>query len=180
MARRKRVREQHLPFRSWGGAREGAGRKPAVDGRAGVSHRARPSLAFRHPVHVTLRVQSGVPSLRSSKFVGAFRRTLEPACERGDFRVVHYSLQDNHVDLLVEADVLLNARHHAKRVSKTLRVDPASSGRWFSGWKESWADALDEPVGGGREVAEPRTWLLRIGWLRHGRIGLGEVPGSAR
>ena len=74
--------------------------------------------------------------------------------------------------------VLLNARHHAQRVSKTLCVDPTSSGRWFSGWKESWAHAEDG--GGEREVAEPRSWLLQVGWRRHGRIGLGEIPGPAQ
>ena len=73
--------------------------------------------------------------------------------------------------------VLLNARHHAKRVSKTLCIDPASSGRWFREWKEPWAVEADDSLGGCREVADPRSWLLRVGWLRHGRIGLGEIPG---
>ena len=32
-----------------------------------------------------------------------FRRSLRYACERGEFRVVHYSVQRNHVHLIVEA-----------------------------------------------------------------------------
>jgi REP element-mobilizing transposase RayT len=54
-------------------------------------------------VHVTLRVKPGVPSLRSERLVRAFRRSLAEACERGEFRVVHYSLQSDHAHLLVEA-----------------------------------------------------------------------------
>jgi len=86
-----------------GGRRKGAGRKPKGE-RAGVPHRRRPLLKERFPVHVTLRVRKGVPSLRSRRFVRAFRRSLAEACERGDFRVVHYALLSNHVHLLVEAD----------------------------------------------------------------------------
>ena len=41
-----------------------------------------------------------------------------------------------------------------------------------------WALAETDPLGAEREVAEPRSWLLRVGWLRHGRIGLAEVPGT--
>jgi len=37
------------------------------------------------------------------------------------------------------AYVLLNARRHAaqvgRMVSRALRIDPASSGRWFDGWR---------------------------------------------
>jgi REP element-mobilizing transposase RayT len=180
-------------------------------------------------VHVTLRVREDVPSLRAKRLVRAVRRSLAKGCERGDFRVVHYSLMGNHAHLLVEADsrvalasgmksvgarlaravnrvfgrsgpvldgryhavvlrsplqvrralgyVLLNARRHAKRASQVLRIDPASSGRWFRGWNEAWALEADDPLGGRREGAEPRSWLLRVGWLRHGRIGLGEIPG---
>jgi len=48
-------------------------------------------------------VRAGLPSLRFAKLVRAFERSLGQACERGDFRVVQYSLQSNHVHLLVEA-----------------------------------------------------------------------------
>ncbi len=55
------------------------------------------------PSHVTLRVQRGIPSLRSRRFLREFRKTLRQANVRRDFRVVHYSVQSNHVHLLVEA-----------------------------------------------------------------------------
>lgn len=85
-----------------GGPRTGAGR-PLVYRRPPVHHVRRPPVAGRYPCHVRLRVVDGVPSLRQKRFIREFRRTLARAAERGDFRVVHYSVQRNHVHLLVEA-----------------------------------------------------------------------------
>jgi hypothetical protein len=73
--------------------------------------------------------------------------------------------------------VLLNARHHARRHAAAHRIDPASSGRWFRGWLDAGPTPRQDPIGGEREVALPHSWLLRTGWLRHGRIGLAEIPG---
>jgi hypothetical protein len=52
-------------------------------------------------------------------------------------------------------------------------VDPASSGRWFSGWTRALPPPPDEPA-----VAAPRTWLVRVGWRRHGLIDPSEIPGA--
>jgi len=76
--------------------------------------------------------------------------------------------------------VLLNARRHlAKRrqVSRAaaLPLDPASSARWFDGWRPEVASRLPE-VDGARDVARPRTWLLRVGWRRHGLVDSSELP----
>jgi hypothetical protein len=48
---------------TWGGRREGAGRKP-VGRWPGPSHGPRPQHSERHPVHLTLRVGRDIPSLR--------------------------------------------------------------------------------------------------------------------
>jgi len=56
------------------------------------------------PVHVTLRMRRDVPSLRNQRWLVAFRQTLARGSERGCFRVVHYSVQKDHVHLIVEAD----------------------------------------------------------------------------
>ena len=81
--------------------------------------------------------------------------------------------------------VLLNARKHAQRstgAEKTdARRDPASSARWFDGWRRRVPEAsnhrrgtfaIDRP-----SVARPRTWLLRVGWRRHGLLDPADVPG---
>ena len=186
------------------------------------------------PVHVTLRVRPGVPSLRGGALVHEWRRSLTEASERGGFRVTHYSLQGDHAHLIVEAHgkealacgmksigarlaravnrvekrrgpvldgryhhrslrsprevrralayVLLNARRHlAKRRgvsrSATAHLDGASSARWFDGWRSEAAGRI--PVSSGApEVARPRTWLLRIGWRRHGLVDPSELLGE--
>ncbi len=145
---------------------------------------------------------------------------------RSDFRVVEYSIQANHVHLVIEADgadqlgrgmkalgarfarvvnelfgrrgavlrdryhlrilktprevrnalayVLLNVRkHRAQRGLATPPcIDPASSGRWFAGWTDDAIPAREPPT------SPARSWLLRVGWLRWGRISLAvERPG---
>ena len=81
--------------------------------------------------------------------------------------------------------VLLNARRHAAKagaaLSKTRVVlDPASSGRWFDGWKR-WGPSADQrrppPQVRKAPVARPRTWLLSVGWRRHGLLDPADVPG---
>jgi len=228
MALRSRQLQLDLETKSkWGGARAGAGRKPGAVRRD--PHRRRAPLASRHPCHVTLKVEKDVPSLRSARLVGELERSWRAACERQRFRLVHYSIQGDHVHLIVEAAsardlacglkaiaarfargvnrvfrragrvladrchvrvlrtprevrnaiayVLLNARRHLAKLGRTLpattRIDPASSGRWFSAWRTGACRVSDPPA-----VAAPRTWLLNVGWRRRGLIDSSEVPGT--
>ncbi|MBW2397846.1 MAG: transposase [Deltaproteobacteria bacterium] len=85
-----------------GGPRPGAGRKPS--GRICERKKRRERFQGSKPVHVTLRFREGLPRLRNRRLVGELRRSFGEACERGDFRLVHYSIQQNHVHLLVEAE----------------------------------------------------------------------------
>ena len=85
-----------------GGPRAGAGRKPS--GRICERKKRRERFRGSKPVHVTLRFREGLPRLRNRRLVGELRRSFGEACERGDFRLVHYSVQHNHVHLLVEAE----------------------------------------------------------------------------
>jgi hypothetical protein len=75
------------------------------------------------------------------------------------------------------AYVLLNARRHAWKLWRGIRIDPASSGRWFDGWRQRLDD---RPNVDAIPVSRPRTWLLAIGWRRHGLIDPEEVPGARR
>jgi hypothetical protein len=152
------------------------------------------------------------------------------ACDRGRFRLVHYSIQNDHLHAIVEAAsardlasglksigarlaraenrvfgrrgavfadryhlhvlrtpvevrralayVLLNARRHLAKMGRPLprpSIDPASSGRFFSGWNRRFqpASSLDPPP-----VSSPHTWLLSVGWRRHGAIDPAEIPGA--
>ena len=103
MARSRRQVEQHeLEFRSWGGARRGAGRKPSSE-RARVSHRARPTVAARHPRHVTVRLRDGLPSLRNDVTRRVLERAFTRGAERFGFRLVHHAILSKHLHLVVEA-----------------------------------------------------------------------------
>ncbi len=95
-------RQLGLDLRTWGGRRRGAGRKPR-DARAGVSHGSRPPVASGHPVHVTLRVRRHVFNLRARRCQRVLEAAFTAARERNGLRLVHYSVQGNHLHLLVEA-----------------------------------------------------------------------------
>ncbi len=82
--------------------------------------------------------------------------------------------------------VLLNARRHAAaaraKLTGAIRLDPASSGRWFDGWKrerprEEVVRKGTEDVRQQRPVARARTWLLTIGWRRYGLLDPADVSG---
>jgi REP element-mobilizing transposase RayT len=86
------------------------GRKPK-HGRAGSPHKTRPELKSRFPVHIVLRVVGAVGNLRKRHMYKAFRMATIAVAKRelndkenGAFRIVHISIQHNHVHLIVEAD----------------------------------------------------------------------------
>src|SRR3954466_14517840 len=86
-----------------GGGGGGAGRKRLPEG-AHKGHRPRPALASRHPVHVTLKVLPNVPYLRKADCWNALRKAFVAGkrTELG-FRLVHFSVQGNHMHLICEA-----------------------------------------------------------------------------
>ena len=102
--RRQDPRQTEFEFRPTGrgGARPGAGRPRTRKSR--VPHRTREAIPRGCPVLVTLRVLDDVPALRRGCFVRAFRESLGKSAVRPGFRVVHYSIQNDHAHFLVEAD----------------------------------------------------------------------------
>ena len=93
--------QQELPLPRWGGARKGAGRKRKAP-RPQVPHRSR--RRFRKgALHVTVRIRQEVWNLRSHRCFRALRRAFAKGCERFGFRLVHFSVQGNHIHCIVEA-----------------------------------------------------------------------------
>ena len=87
---------------TWGGARDGAGR-PVIEGRRRPTpHRARPEHKRAHPVHLTMRARAGLVSLRSPRAFTAIRVALAAASTER-FRIVHFSVQSDHIHAIVEA-----------------------------------------------------------------------------
>ena len=88
-----------LRQRGRGGARRNAGRKRGTR----VSHHRRDKLAARFPVHATLRVLPEVWNLRGRRCFRSLCGAFAGGRARGGFRLVHFSVQGNHVHLVVEA-----------------------------------------------------------------------------
>jgi putative transposase len=199
----------------------------------------RPLHQARHPVHVTWRVRDEVPALRGNRAFRAVRRAIGAARERLGGRVVQFSVQSNHVHLIIEAQdrasmsralkglairiaralsrvrgrpgPVFADRYHARALTTPLEVkralayvlgnvrkhaaergsafpsgwmDACSSAAWFDGWAAR--DAAERALGlrgvraGPRDecpVALPHTWLLRVGWRRHGLLDADARPG---
>jgi putative transposase len=91
-----------------GGARPGAGRKrtnPKV--RSTVPHSRRPVHKGRHPVHVTLRAKPNLPSFRQQRVYAMLTDVIRAQRRRrykDTFRLVDFTVQRNHLHLIVEAD----------------------------------------------------------------------------
>ena len=100
---RARAKQTTIEFRTWGGRRRGAGRKPKGE-RAGISHGARPELTGRHPLLVTLKVRREVWNLRARRAMAQILPALAAVLAKRGMRVVHYSVQRDHVHLVVEAE----------------------------------------------------------------------------
>ena len=86
-----------------GGWREGAGRK-RERAPAAVTHRSREDFRPYLPVLVTLKLRDGLPPLRGLPLGRVALDAVVLGAERPGFRLCEYSIQLNHVHLIVEAD----------------------------------------------------------------------------
>ena len=102
---RKRITEpqQALPFKStWGGKRKGAGR-PKSKNRKGPEHRSRKRFRRGQPIHVTLRTGISGVNMRVPALFSKVKAILRSAGDRFRTRLVHFSVQRNHLHLIFEA-----------------------------------------------------------------------------
>jgi REP element-mobilizing transposase RayT len=163
-----RKRDKNQQFR--GGARANAGRKPVGD-RAGAPHRTRPRLDPRHPQHVTLRVTDAIGWLRRFDTFAALRRALRVVAKRHDFRIVHISVQNNHLHLICEASSkkslarglqsfqISAAKQLNAAISKRRRTE--RRGRVFTDRYHA------EDLGTPRQVRNAVAYVIN-NWRRHG------------
>src|SRR5262245_8367110 len=166
--------QREFVFRSWGGRRAGAGRPP-VAARPRVPHRARGPHTSHTPVHVTMRTVAALPSLRNEAAFDAVRRTLAASSHDG-FRLILFSVQADHLHLLVEADgaerLVRGCQGLAVRVAKAVNRVLGRHGRV---WGDRYhARALRTP----REVRSASAYLLN-NWLKHVPGAHGRDPRSS-
>ena len=77
------------------------------------------------------------------------------------------------------AYVLNNWRRHGEDRGRGWTLDPFASGVSFDGWRELAAKGVmfrAPPTYELLIVWIPKTWLLSIGWRRHGLVGARDVP----
>jgi putative transposase len=165
------ARQLGFQFRTWGGARPGAGRPPK--GRtAGVSHLRRPPLSHHHPLHVTLRVQRGVASLRGHSLFAVVRRALAAGKAQFGFSLVHFSVQRDHLHLIAEAQdrraLARGVQGLSIRVARAVNRQLERTGRLFA--DRYHARALKTP----REVRLALRYVL-LNVRKHSRAPQGSA-----
>jgi REP element-mobilizing transposase RayT len=124
------------PKNTHGGKRRGAGRKP-TNGSRERGHHARAEVDPRHPQHVVLRVRDDVGRLRHAPIYAAVRSAIEAAADEAAFRIVHFSVQGNHLHFLVEAAssaaLTEGMRELAKALAAAINASLGRTGKVFAG-----------------------------------------------
>lgn len=160
MARKRNARQTQIAFRMHGGKRRGAGRKPRGP-VAGVTHAARAASSADKPVLVTLKVRGEVWNLRSQRALRELLAAL--AAARGSrLRIVHFSVQSDHVHLIVEAD------------------DGIALSRGVQGLAVRLARAVNRVMKRAGKVFKDRFHSRVLGSPRQTRNALAYVLGNAR
>ena len=161
-----------MVFRTWGGKRKGAGRKP-VGKRAGVEHVTRAVLKARFPVHVTWRLD-GSWNLRSGRCFTVLKRAMYGGAARFGFRLVHYAVMGNHMHLIVEAGdrkaLWRGMQGLGVRIAKRMNRLMGRSGRVLV--DRYHAHILKTPA----EVRAARSYLLNNAEEHYGRKAGGADP----
>src|SRR5262249_36130118 len=167
------------------GPRENSGRKPTGQfgcdrrGRpqSGVSHGARPELNPRHPLHVTLRAVNGSPNMRNVAVAREIGKLLKRRARRDlACRVVHFTIQKDHVHVIVEAeDRAALSRGVQGLASGIARVVNRTAGCAGGLWRDRYhARPLRTPT----EVRNCLIYVPRTG-LKHGSTAFAVDPCSS-
>jgi len=133
-------------------ASHAVGTKPAnICRNRKVPHSTRPDV--QGPIHVVQRIARGLPDLRTPRNLRLFERCIRALLPRQKFAVIQYSIQRDHIHLVVEAD----NRHELARGVQALAIRIAKhlNRRWnrrgkgavfaeryfaraLKSWKEVW------------------------------------------
>jgi REP element-mobilizing transposase RayT len=143
-----------------------------------VSHRSRPEIDARHPLHVTLRAANLSPSLRTLAVAREIGKVLKRRARRDlPCRVVHFSIQVDHIHLIIEADDRTALSRGILGVASGIaRVVNRTTG--CSGMK-LWRDRYHaRPLKTPREVRACLVYVIRNG-LKHGSTAFAVDPLSS-
>jgi putative transposase len=120
-----------------------------------------------------MRVRNGLPSLRSTRAFRAVAGSLRKGKERLGFRLIHFTVQGNHLHLLVEADDVVALARGMKglsvRMARALNRLHGVSGQVFPDRFHS--RALKSP----REIAYAMRYVLG-NHMKHGLADWNRGP----
>ncbi len=141
-----------------------------------ISHRKRPQLHKKEVLHLTLKLRRGLQSLRRGKTFEAITRSFHKYSLREGFRLVHFSVQHDHLHLIAEADSKAGLTQAMQRLMVSLArqlnfVWQKMSGKWTGRvFKERYHQHVI------RNPKEVRAALLSVlrNALEHGEIHWGE------
>ena len=146
---RRRPKQQTFLWKTRGGPRPGSGRKARPENVGLQAHRARPEFVARLPVHVTMRAKKGVPRMRSQVVGPVVLAEIGRASEKG-LRVIHQSVQEDHLHLIVEADDAQSLARGIQRLASRVAMKVnALVGRRGTFWRERYHR---------RDLATPRQF----------------------
>ena len=110
------------------------GRRPRPERRGFVPHKTRDDHEKEHPVHISMRRVPNAPSLRSERIFREILRQLARA-KRCGIRVVHYSVQRDHLHLIAEGkdrfDLAAQTRKLFSRIALAVNYIARRRGRLF-------------------------------------------------
>jgi putative transposase len=174
VARRAQLQLRLPAPRSWGGRRTGAGRRPTA-ARPEKRHIARPAHIPRLPVLVTIRAKPDPPSLCSVALFEALSQALSRG-NRDDFRITQFSVQTDHLHLIVEAAsrtaLIRGLQGLGGRTARAVNRHLRSKGKvWNARYH---ARVLTTP----REVRNALVYVL-LNFRKHLRVATGIDPRSS-
>ena len=139
-------------------------------GRRTVARVVRPVLSGREPLHVTLRLRAGLPPLRRHHMYRTLRAAFRRGRERFGFRLVHYSVQGDHIHLICEAEdrraLARGVQGLSVRIARGVNRVSGRRGKLFG--DRYHLHVLRSP----REVRNALVYVLRNGG-RHGESPAG-------
>ena len=140
-----------------------------------MPHETRASHDKNHPVHVTIRRVAMGPSFRAQVVCAAIRGVIAATKSKG-VRVLHYSVQENHLHLIVEgksaSDLSNQMRTLFSRIAFAVNAVAQRRGRLFR--DRHHRHALKTP----REVRNALVYVLFNDRKHHASAGV--VTSSAR
>lgn len=155
MARARPQLDLDLRPRTWGGARNNAGRHYIVEA---IDKRAL-AMGMRKLNNMMSRAINRGFGRRGSVFAFRYHATTITNPQQARSTLAY---------------VLNNWRRHHEDDRHPGVIDPYASGSSFDGWSRPIRAATFTPLA----MSPPRTWLLREGWKRHGLINPSEQPGE--